>query len=152
MSALATPPTSGPRQLDEIAIAELAQAFDGEIIRQTDPTYDDARHPWNGMIDKRPALIARPRGTAEVARLVRFARQHELEIAVRCGGHGTSGQSTTEGGLVIDLALMRASGSIETPAQRGSRAAPSSATSIASRSSKASRRPAASSRIPASVG
>jgi FAD/FMN-containing dehydrogenase len=107
MSALATPPTSGPRQLDETAVAELAQAFDGEIIRPTDPTYDDARHPWNGMIDKRPALIARPRGTAEVARLVRFARQHELEIAVRCGGHGASGQSTTEGGLVIDLALMR---------------------------------------------
>jgi FAD/FMN-containing dehydrogenase len=108
MSALATPPASGPRQLEETAIAELSQGFDGEIVRPADPEYDAARHPWNGMIDKRPALVARPRGTAEVARLVRFARQNDLEIAVRCGGHGTSGQSITEGGLVIDLGLMRA--------------------------------------------
>jgi FAD/FMN-containing dehydrogenase len=108
MSALANPPTSAIRQLDDASIAELSQSFDGEIIRPNDPSYETVRHPWNGMIDKRPALIARPRGTAEVARLVRFGRRHELEIAVRCGGHGTSGQSTTEGGLLIDLALMRA--------------------------------------------
>jgi FAD/FMN-containing dehydrogenase len=107
MSALATPPTSGPRQLDESAIAELGHAFDGEIVRPADPAYEQARHPWNGMIDKRPALVARPRGTAEVAQLVRFAQRHNLEIAVRCGGHGTSGQSTTDGGIVVDLSLMR---------------------------------------------
>jgi FAD/FMN-containing dehydrogenase len=117
MSALATPATPGLRQLEESAIAELAQAFDGEIVRPADPAYDAARHAWNGMIDKHPALVARPRGTAEVAMLVRFARQHELEIAVRCGGHGTSGQSTSEGGLVIDLALMRAV-RVDAPARR----------------------------------
>jgi FAD/FMN-containing dehydrogenase len=107
MSALATPPRSEPRRLDDVAVAQLGQAFDGELVGPADAGYEAARHAWNGMIDKRPALVARPRGTAEVARLVRFARQHDLEIAVRCGGHGTSGQSTTEGGLVIDLSLMR---------------------------------------------
>ena len=97
-----------PRQLDDSVVTELGQGFDGEIVGPADPGFETARRPWNGMIDKRPALVARPRGTAEVARLVRFARQHDLEIAVRCGGHGTSGQSTTDGGLVIDLGLMRA--------------------------------------------
>jgi FAD/FMN-containing dehydrogenase len=107
MTGLATPSTIEPHALDEAATTELTQAFDGEIIRPADPAYDNARHAWNAMIDKRPALVARPRGTAEVARLVLFARRHGLEIAVRCGGHGTSGQSTTEGGLVIDLGNMR---------------------------------------------
>jgi FAD/FMN-containing dehydrogenase len=94
-------------QLEDSAIDEFERAFDGEVIRPRDAAYEQARHPWNGIVDKRPAVVARPRGTADVAAVVRFARRHDLEIAVRCGGHGTSGQSTTEGGIVVDLGLMR---------------------------------------------
>jgi FAD/FMN-containing dehydrogenase len=93
--------------LDDSAIDELRKSFDGELVRPADPTYEAARRAWNGAIDKRPAIVVRPRGTADVVAAVRFARTHGLEIAVRCGGHSTSGQSVTEGGIVIDLGLMR---------------------------------------------
>ncbi|MFL5777668.1 MAG: FAD-binding oxidoreductase [Chloroflexota bacterium] len=89
------------------ALDDLRKTFDGLVIGPTDSMYADARRVWNGAIDKYPALVVQPRGTAEVATAVRFARTHELEISVRCGGHGTSGQSTTDGGIVIDLGLMR---------------------------------------------
>jgi FAD/FMN-containing dehydrogenase len=94
-------------ELPESAMADLRKAFDGEIIGPADPVYDTVRRPWNGMVDKYPALLVQPRGAADVASAIRFARKHELELSVRCGGHGTSGQSVTDGGLVIDLALMR---------------------------------------------
>jgi hypothetical protein len=93
--------------LDDTAVDDLRTTFDGELIRPSDPGYETARRAWNGMVDKRPALVVRPRGTADVVTAVLFARKHDLEIAVRCGGHGTSGQSVTEGGIVIDLGLMR---------------------------------------------
>ena len=93
--------------LEESAVADLRKGFDGEVVLPADPIYDAARHVWNGMVDKRPAVVVRPRGAADVAAAIRFARAHDLEIAVRCGGHGTSGQSTTDGGIVLDLGLMR---------------------------------------------
>jgi FAD/FMN-containing dehydrogenase len=93
--------------VSEAALADLRKAFDGEIIVPADSAYESARHSWNGMVDKYPAVVVQPRGTADVAAAIRFARKHALEISVRCGGHGTSGQSVTDGGLVIDLALMR---------------------------------------------
>ena len=98
---------SSTGSLDDSAIEELRKSFDGELVRPADPTYEAARRTWNGAIDKRPAIVVRPRGTADVVAAVRFARTHGLEIAVRCGGHSTSGQSVTEGGIVIDLGLMR---------------------------------------------
>jgi len=108
MIASAAPSTTGlPTTLDDSALEELRKAFDGELVRPLDPAYDMARRAWNGMVDKRPALIARPRGTADVVAAVQFARKRDLEIAVRCGGHGTSGQAVTDGGIVIDLGLMR---------------------------------------------
>jgi hypothetical protein len=58
-------------------VSELATSFDGELIGPSDAGYDTVRQPWNGMVDKRPALIARPRGTADVAAAVRFARAHD---------------------------------------------------------------------------
>jgi FAD/FMN-containing dehydrogenase len=93
--------------LGDTAIADLRKTFDGEIVRPSDADYEAARRAWNGMVDKRPVLVVRPRGTADVVAAVRFARGHQLEIAVRCGGHGTSGQSVSDGGIVIDLGLMR---------------------------------------------
>src|SRR2546428_13026567 len=69
------------------------------------------------MVNTGPARVARPRGTADVVAAVQFARKHDLEIAVRCGGHGTSGQSGTDGGILIHPGLMR-SGRVDRAAPR----------------------------------
>jgi len=85
----------------------FADAFAGEVILPEDPAYDGARVVWNGMIDRRPALIVRPTGAADVMTAVRFARTEELPIAVRSGGHSVPGFSTCDDGIVIDLSRMR---------------------------------------------
>lgn len=82
--------------------------FRGRLLRPHDPDYDDARRIWNGAVDRRPAFIARCSSSADVQEMVRFARRHGLEIAVRGGGHSIPGHSTCDGGLVIDLSEMRA--------------------------------------------
>jgi FAD/FMN-containing dehydrogenase len=82
--------------------------FRGRLITADDPDYDDARAVWNGAVDRRPLLIARCTGTADVAAAVRFARERDLEIAVRGGGHNVAGTALCEDGLVIDLSSMRA--------------------------------------------
>jgi len=89
------------------AVTDLAASFAGRLIQPGDAAYDQARRLHNGMIDKRPALIAQCRGTADIADAVRFGRAHGLEIAVRGGGHNVAGRATVEGGLMIDLSLMR---------------------------------------------
>ena len=74
-----------------------------DIVTPDDPAYEQARRVWNGLIDRRPALIARPAGAEEVVRSIAYARAEGLEVAVRCGGHSVPGHSSVEGGLVIDL-------------------------------------------------
>ncbi|HET6654051.1 MAG TPA: FAD-binding oxidoreductase [Nocardioides sp.] len=81
--------------------------FGGEVITPQHREYDDARTAWNGAVDRRPAVIARCRSTADVAAAVRFAREHDLEIAVRGGGHNVAGTAVCDAGLVIDLSAMR---------------------------------------------
>ncbi len=93
--------------LDPVAIGELAGDLRGEVIRPGEPAYDEARRVWNGMIDRRPALVARCLGVADVVACVRFAADHELLLAVRGGGHNVAGFGTCDGGLVIDLSAMR---------------------------------------------
>lgn len=93
--------------LDEAAMAELRAHVRGALLRPGDPGYDAARAIWNGMIDKRPALIARCTGPADVIACVNFARVHRLVPAVRGGGHNVAGNALCDGGLVIDLSLMR---------------------------------------------
>jgi FAD/FMN-containing dehydrogenase len=79
----------------------------GAVLSPSDPGYDEARRIHNGMIDRRPALVVRCHGSADVQAAVRFAREHGLEIAVRGGGHNVAGNAVCDGGLVIDLSAMR---------------------------------------------
>jgi len=85
----------------------LADHFGGDLTGPEDSRYDELRRCHNGMIDKKPALLAACRGTADVARGVQFATDEGLEIAVRGGGHSIAGLSLSEGGIVVDLSLMR---------------------------------------------
>lgn len=87
-------------------IETLASVFRGEIIERSNPVYDAARVVWNGMIDRRPALILRPRNTADVVSAVNFARSHRLAVAIRSGGHNVAGYAVCDGGLMIDMTLM----------------------------------------------
>jgi FAD/FMN-containing dehydrogenase len=91
----------------EVAVKELNGRFSGEVIPPDDRGYDEARRVWNAMIDKRPALIARPRDAADVAGAVDFAREQGLSVAVRCGGHSVAGKGVCDDGLLIDLSLMK---------------------------------------------
>src|SRR4051812_13012662 len=89
------------------SIAELAEGVRGEVIRPGDPGYEQARAVWNGAIDRRPALIVRAAGVADVLRAVEFARSEQLVVAVRGGAHSIPGFSTVDGGIVIDLSPMK---------------------------------------------
>jgi len=85
------------------SLGTLTDTFAGEIVLPDDAGYDEARAVWNGSIDRRPALVVRPTGTDDVITALRFAREHELVVAVRCGGHSIPGLSTCDDGMVIDL-------------------------------------------------
>ena len=86
---------------------DLPRPFSGELIRPGDAGYDEHRRIHNGMIDKRPALIARCRQAADVAAAVDFAREAGLELSVRGGGHNVAGRAVTDGGVMVDLSAMR---------------------------------------------
>jgi len=86
---------------------QLATTFSGRVIEPADAAYDAVRRVHNGLIDKRPALIAECRGVADVVDAVRFARDQRLEIAVRGGGHNVGGRATVDAGVMIDLSQMR---------------------------------------------
>ena len=94
-------------ELDRQAFDHLAAPFRGELVRPEDPSYDEHRKIWNASIDRRPALIARCAGVADVIATVRFARESGLVPAVRGGGHSFPGLSVCDGGVVIDLGLMK---------------------------------------------
>src|SRR5262245_1894388 len=85
----------------------MDSAFRGQIIRPGDADYDATRAVFNGMVDKRPALIVRPAGSLDVVDAVNYARERDLPIAVRCGGHSVAGKSATEGGVLIDLRSLK---------------------------------------------
>ena len=98
MSTVMPPAASARRELS---------AFNGWMVGPEDAGYGDARKVYNAMIDRRPALIARPASATAVGQIVRFARDHELPLAVRGGGHNGAGLGTVDDGVVIDLSLMR---------------------------------------------
>ena len=89
------------------AVTALASTFTGQLLRPGDAGYDEARKVHNGLIDKRPALIARCRGLADIADAVKMARDRKLEVAVRGGGHNVAGRATIDSGLMIDLSLLK---------------------------------------------
>ena len=93
--------------LTETMVDALRATFRGPLVGPGDPDYDVARSVWNGMIDKRPAVVARCTGPADVVAAVNFAREHELVTAVRGGGHSAAGKGTCDDGIVIDLSLMK---------------------------------------------
>ena len=92
--------------IDNTAIDQLAQDFRGRILRPSDDGYDAARTIYNAMIDRRPALIARPADANDVSAAVKFASRHDLLVSIKGGGHAASGHAVCEGGLMIDLALL----------------------------------------------
>jgi FAD/FMN-containing dehydrogenase len=96
----------------EVALGDsVVEAFGarlrGELVRPGDAGYEEVRKVWNGMIDRRPALIARAASVADVINSVTFARENDLLLAVRGGGHNVAGTGTVEGGLLIDLSRMK---------------------------------------------
>ena len=93
--------------LDEEALQGFVQGARGDVIRPGDPGYDDARAIWNGLIDRKPALIVQPTGAADVVDAVNFAREHDLLLSIKGGAHNVAGNAVNDGGLVIDLSRMR---------------------------------------------
>src|SRR6188474_1489246 len=88
-------------------LTKIRASFSGECLTGSDAGYEDARLVHNGMIDKRPLLIARCRNTADVVDVVNLGRDQGFEISVRGGGHNVAGNAVTHGGVMIDLAAMR---------------------------------------------
>src|SRR6266542_4252011 len=85
----------------------LREQIRGEVIAEADAAYDESRRVWNGVIDRRPALVVRCSGNADVIAAVAFARERELPVSVRGGGHNVAGTAVCEGGVVLDLGAMR---------------------------------------------
>src|SRR3982750_1158362 len=93
--------------IDDAAVEALQARLRGPLIRPADDRYEEARKLWNGMIDKRPGLIVKATGVADGLAAVKFARERELALAIRGGSHSAAGLASCDGGLVIDLSLMK---------------------------------------------
>lgn len=104
LSALSVLPT--PTALDDAALVAFEEKLKGCVVTSASADYERARHVWNGNIDRRPALIVRCRGVADVVDAVNFAREHSLLVAVRGGAHNVAGHATCDAGMVIDLSGM----------------------------------------------
>src|SRR5207249_1758319 len=89
--------------IDRAAVEELQASFRGEVVGPADAGYDEHRRVWNGSIDRRPGLIARCAGVADVRAAVRFGRERDLVVAVRGGGHSFPGLSVCDDGMLVDL-------------------------------------------------
>src|SRR5690606_19998344 len=99
--------TAETAAIQGIALGDLGRSFAGRLIRPGDADYEEQRRVWNGSIDRRPVLIARCTGVDDVRAAVRFGRERNLLTAVRSGGHSFPGLSACDGGMIIDLGLMK---------------------------------------------
>ena len=93
--------------IEQKLLDELKNRLRGVLLAPGEPGYDDARSVWNAMIDRRPAAIARCLGAVDVVSCVNFAREHGLPVSVKGGGHNIAGLAVCEGGLMLDMSLMR---------------------------------------------
>src|SRR5262245_30256717 len=108
MTTIAAVTTDGAvTHLSDADVDGLRRSLLGEVLSSSHGGYEDARRVWNGNIDRRPALIARCTGTADVQQAINFARTHGLLVSLRGGGHSAAGYGTNDGGLVIDLSPMK---------------------------------------------
>jgi FAD/FMN-containing dehydrogenase len=98
---------TGRLSLDDVAVQDFTANLRGEVLRPTDEGYDEARTIHNGMIDRRPTLIARCAGVADVMASVKYARDQQLLVSIRGGGHSVPNFCVPDGGLMIDLSPMR---------------------------------------------
>jgi hypothetical protein len=94
-------------RLDDSVIASLRSRVRGSVLLPEDSAYDSARTIWNGIINRRPAIIVRCTGTADVVEAVKTAREHNLLVSIRGGGHNIAGLAVAEGGLMMDLSQMK---------------------------------------------
>jgi FAD/FMN-containing dehydrogenase len=94
--------------MDEATRTKLADSLDGSVVLPGDPAYDESRAIWNAVVDHRPAAIVRCASVDDVVTAVRTAREHDLEIGIRCGGHSAAGHAVPDGGLMVDLTPLRA--------------------------------------------
>ena len=118
---------------DKAALLALRETLRGKMLQPGDRQYDAARGIWNGMIDRRPDLIVRCHGVADVIAAVNFARDHGLLVAVRGGGHGVAGHAVCDGGMISICHACVRFGSIQARAEPGCRVAPHGVTSTARR-------------------
>src|SRR5262245_4171937 len=95
------------KPLERAKLDEFKAHFRGDVVVPGDASYDDVRVIWNAMIDRKPALIARCKSPEDVVQAVKFARQNELLVSVRGGGHNIAGNAVVDDGLKIDLSLMK---------------------------------------------
>src|SRR5262245_24758827 len=109
MSRAVTAKTMGGAEiiLDAKVIEEFKSRIRGTLIIPQDPGYDEARSVWNAMIDRKPSLIVRGLGTADVITSVNFARQKQLLLSIKGGGHNVGGLAVCDGGIMLDMSLMR---------------------------------------------
>ena len=98
---------AGHGSFDEKALGSFEGAFSGEVLPPDAAGYDEVRQVYNGLFDRRPALIARAKTAADVSAAIDFARGNDLEISIRGGGHGIAGRAVADGALMLDLSLMR---------------------------------------------
>src|SRR5215470_18484610 len=108
MNETAAHKTSPALDPDQEALDSFSSQLRGACLTPSSPGYNEARVIWNGLADKRPAIIVQCTGAADVIDALRFARKHGLQVAVRGGGHNVAGNASCDGGLVIDLSGMNA--------------------------------------------
>lgn len=94
-------------EIERAAVSELADSLRGNLLLPGNPAYETARHVLNGGIDKHPAFVVQPIGATDVRKAVTFARERDMLLAVKCGGHSYAGKSTCDGGMQIDLSTLR---------------------------------------------
>src|SRR5512132_169520 len=94
-------------KLSKATADEFKRSFQGDVVLPGDANYDEVREIWNAMIDRKPALIARCKTSDDVVQAVKFAREQDLLVSIRGGGHNIAGNAVCDDGLMIDLSLMK---------------------------------------------